>query len=538
MSKGGGRIIAEMPEGGERFNAEKMSEGIIAEKRQLSPHQAAAEDEAVAKRPSIGGLLDQPLATRFLNDPIIDGLCNRLAEIQPVVKTAQQLLEALRGSKVLADGTLNYDALKHFALVLKTWRNRHFRTGICEIIAKPKCVLPAVIEELSNGVTSEKIEERMCRIKEDQNLRHILEVANTPGAAATMIRGLLAVIISYWSYKELPTKLKSGEEISVAVEDECDAVEDQTDNVSVEFDEKLQLEREEHGEWLMEYGSPVQILYEEPAIEELAEDLMKDPRLSEKALECMGFLLKYDPRDVDTLNFAKQHYDVAHEVLEDSHFIHLLFERIKRDTEARTFVSRSGERVKVQTEDFIATINDIRGDPGLQYYGEHINNNEVGPALRVFLSIVILHWLHKDVYEKVSQKWKEYSLAQLKPIIDRRTAAAKANDNISAFLQYYTRFAGDFKDMKAALERLYDGKPYGHAFAELKISQYELEIDFREEQYDVEMERVEAQMSKGECDGPLAGCGFPAEKTPAPSQSQEKLRGGETSAGPTTTLSC
>ncbi|GER31179.1 ankyrin repeat-containing protein 2 [Striga asiatica] len=490
-----------MSEGGERCIAEKISEGIIAEKKKLSP-QAAAEDEAIAKRPSIGGLLDQPLATRFLNDPIIDGFCNRLAAIQPVVKTAQQLLEALRGSKVLADGTLNYDALKHFALVLKTWRNNHFRTGIYEIIAKPvlRVCFACHHRRTSKGVLSEEIKERMCRIKEDQNLRDILEVANTPGAAATTIRGLLIVIISYWSYKELLTKLKSGEEISV--EDECDAVEDQTDNVSVEYDEKLQLEREKHGEWLMEYGSPVQILSEEPAIEELGDELMKDPRLSEKALECMAFLLRYDPKDEGTLNFAKQHYDLAHEVLEDSHFIHLLFERIKRDTEARCFVSESGEqRVKVKREDLLATINGIMGDAGLRDYEEHIKNDEVGLALRVFLSVVILHWLHKDVYEKVSEKLEEYDLAQLKPIIDRRIAAAKANDNIRAFLQYRTRFAGDFKDMKAALERLYDGKPYGHAFAELKIAQYEVEIDFRERQYDVEIERMEAQMSKGECVG-------------------------------------
>ncbi|GER29656.1 COBRA-like protein [Striga asiatica] len=98
--------------------------------------------------------------------------------------------------------------------------------------------LPAVMEKLSNGVTSEKIE-RMCSIKGDRNLRHIMEVDTNP-PPATMIRGLVLVVI-YWSYMKLPV------EEEICENDVCDVGED---NVG------------EHNEWLMKYGSPVQNLEE------------------------------------------------------------------------------------------------------------------------------------------------------------------------------------------------------------------------------------------------------------------------------------
>ncbi|CAA0842727.1 Unknown protein [Striga hermonthica] len=253
-----------------------LSFSLTSKDEKMSVDKGKVSSAAEEDHEAISIILNQPLATRFLDDPIINGLCDRLAEHQPLVKTAQQLLKALRGSKVLEDGNLNDDALKHFALLLKTWRCKHFRSGINEIIHQSECVLPAVIEELSDGVTSEKIEERMCRIKGDQNLGHILEVANPP---ATMIRGLLIVVIGYWSYKKLPVE----EMCDILEDDECDVVEDKVDNVGGDvLDERLMLEREEHNEWLMKYGSPVQKLDEEPAIEELADDLEKDPRLSEK----------------------------------------------------------------------------------------------------------------------------------------------------------------------------------------------------------------------------------------------------------------
>ncbi|GER40517.1 ankyrin repeat-containing protein 2 [Striga asiatica] len=325
------------------------------------------------------GIIDHPIAITFISDPIIGGLCDRLSENQPLVKTAQQLLEALRDSKVLEDGTLNDDALKHFSLVLKTWRNRHFRNGINEIIHQPACVLPSVIEELSNGVTSQKIEQRMCSMKGDLKLRRILEIGpNTP--PATMIRGLVLVVIGYWSYKKLPV------EKEICEDDECDVGEDNVGGVL--YDEKLMMEREEHNEWLMKYGSPIQKLEEEPTIEELADDLEKDLCLREKAQQCMEFLLNYDPDN---------------------------------DTEARCFVSEYGQRAKVR--DILATINEIIGDPGLECYKKRIENNEVGPALR----------------------------SKLKAADDYEIAIAKANDNIKGVLRYSTRFACDLKVLHVCL---------------------------------------------------------------------------------------
>lgn len=60
-------------------------------------------------------------------------MCNRLAENQSLVQKARELLTALEDAR-FENGTLNDDALKHFALVLQAWRNRHFRTEIYETI--------------------------------------------------------------------------------------------------------------------------------------------------------------------------------------------------------------------------------------------------------------------------------------------------------------------------------------------------------------------------------------------------------------------
>ncbi|CAA0820576.1 Unknown protein [Striga hermonthica] len=186
---------------------EEMSDSFgFEDKRKVSPQAAHKEN---AKRPAITGLLDASLAFRFLSDPIITDKCDTLAKDEFVVQMAQQLLEALQASTVLEDGTFNDSAFEHFALVMRIWRIEVFNSQIYQMLCKG-CVVVDIIAKLSNEVENEQIGERMCRIKADHNLSDILQLKSSP---ATMIRGLLIILLGYWSYKKLPLPLGFDEKL-------------------------------------------------------------------------------------------------------------------------------------------------------------------------------------------------------------------------------------------------------------------------------------------------------------------------------------
>ncbi|GER49355.1 ankyrin repeat-containing protein 2 [Striga asiatica] len=382
---------------------------MITADRKVSPQEAA--DKENAKRPAITGLLDASLASRFLSDPIITNKCDQLAKDEFVVQRAQQLLEALQASTVLEDGAFNDSAFEHFALVMRIWRNELFNSGIQGLLVQD-CVVPDIIEKLSNEVENEQIGERMCRIKADHNLSDILQLKRPP---ATMIRGLLIILLGYWSYKKLPLPLG--------------------------FDEKLM----------------------------------------------------YD----GALFSAKLHCDLAHEVLEDPHFIQLLSESIKMDFDGRRFVEKYGKRAKVGNEDVLATVKNIIKDPGFHQYMEQIEKNEVCAAVRFSLSILIVHWMYDDVHEKVLVKLDEYAQAEL----DAKAEAWKATgyDNVEAKICYVTRFAGDLKGLNEALVKVYGNRSYKHVFDEIKIVQFHGEAITRMDQFDVTME-MKPHLYKGVCE--------------------------------------
>ncbi|GFQ05482.1 hypothetical protein PHJA_002692300 [Phtheirospermum japonicum] len=365
-----------------------------ADKRKVS----LAADEPNAKTPAIAGLLDPSLTCTFLDDPNIHDLCNRLAENKLLVQMAQQLVEALEDAR-FENGNLNDDAPKHFALV----RQEH--------------VLTTIIEELSNRVEDETIEERMSRIKGDNNFKHILD-ATKP--APIMMRGLLIIIIGYWSYKKLPLML--GEEYA------CGFVEDEEKVANVIDTKEIEL-REKYDIWLMEHGSPIQILEQ------------------------------------------------------DSFFC--------------SIVVKYSKRAPVQNEGAVVdVVNNIIKGPGFNPYKDLNEKKDVVGALRIFLSILIVHWIDNDAYEKLHKELVEYAEAQ------RAAAAAaklaKCKDSIRAEISYTTRFAGDLKNLKEVLDEVYGTASHGHMFDKLKIMQFEDEIIARETHYDIAM-NVKATLMDGAC---------------------------------------
>ncbi|CAA0828120.1 Unknown protein [Striga hermonthica] len=176
--------------GGYKYMEEELSDSFgFGDKRKVSPHEAP--DKENAKRPAITGLLDASLASRFLSDPLITDMCDELAKDELVVKMARQLLEALQASTVLEDGTFNDSAFEHFALVMRIWRNLYFNAKINLVLVK-NCIVPDMIDKLSNEVGNEQIGECMCRIKADHNLSDILQLKRPP---ATMIRSSNYVLL-------------------------------------------------------------------------------------------------------------------------------------------------------------------------------------------------------------------------------------------------------------------------------------------------------------------------------------------------------
>ncbi|CAA0820394.1 Unknown protein, partial [Striga hermonthica] len=161
-------------------------------------------------------------------DPFICRFCDRLAENESLVQTAKQLLEALKDSTTLENGSLNDAAVKHFTLVWKTWRNEYFRLALHDLICERESVVTTVIEELSDGVEDEDIGQRMCRMKRHKPFKHILKATNPP---ATMMKGLLIILIGYWSYKMLPGELDNVPEENIVdmVEEKADDDEDEND---------------------------------------------------------------------------------------------------------------------------------------------------------------------------------------------------------------------------------------------------------------------------------------------------------------------
>ncbi|GER49367.1 ankyrin repeat-containing protein 2 [Striga asiatica] len=454
---------------------EKMSESF-AEKRKVSPRAA---DKESAKKLAVPVLLDPSITSRFLEDPFICRFCDQLAENESLVQTAKQLLEALESSTTLENGSLNDAAVKHFTLVWKTWRNEYFRLAFNELIWERESVVITVIEELSNVVEDEDIGQRMCRMREHKPFKLILKATNPP---ATMIKGLLIIVIGYWSYKMLP-----GELDNIPEENIVDTVEEKADD---DEDENVRWDRfEEELKWIEEHQSPIEVVDREPGIDDLAEDLKADPSLSEKALQCMAALNSFDPQDARTLYSVNQHYNLAYEVLDDSHFIHLLAERTKRHTEVRVELRKYAfEREKIQSKDALAVVYNIIKDPGFHLYAKRIEKNDVGGALRIFLSILIVYWSHNSVYEKLTEKFVEYAREQSALITYLRNA--RGNDKTSGEIRYSTRFAGDLEGLKAALHKLYDDRACTHIFNELKIRQYRSEIEARRLNYDVKLNTV------------------------------------------------
>ncbi|GFQ05480.1 ankyrin repeat domain-containing protein 2 [Phtheirospermum japonicum] len=419
-------------------SADKRKVGLVA-------------DEPNTKRPAIAGLLDPPLTCTFLDDPNIDDLCNRLAENKLLVQMAQQLVKALEDAR-FEDGNLNDDALKHFALVRQVWRNEHFRTELFDMLTVQERVLTTIIEELSNRVEDEPIEERMSRIKGDNNFKHILD-ATKP--APIIMRGLLIIIIGYWSYKKLPLKLD--EEYAFGF------VEDEEKVASVIDTKEIEL-REKYDIWLMEHGSPIQILEEEPSIMDMANDLKQFRAL----LKWQNVV--WHPFTVLILKIMMAPYVTQENI--DSFFC--------------SIVVKYSKRAPVQNEGAVVdVVNNIIKDPEFNPYKDLNEKKDVVGALRIFLSILIVHWIDNDAYKKLHKELVDYAEA-------RRAAAAaaklaKCKDSIRAEISYTTRFAGDLKDLKEVLDDVYGTAPHGHMFDKLKIRQFEEEIIARLTHYDIAM---------------------------------------------------
>ncbi|CAA0820395.1 Unknown protein, partial [Striga hermonthica] len=270
--------------------------------------------------------------------------------------------------------------------------------------------------------------------------------------------GLLIILIGYWSYKMLP-----GELDNVPEENIVDMVEEKADD---DEDENKRWDRfEEKLKWIEDHQSPIEVVDQEPAINDLAEDLKADPSLSKKALQCMAALHSFDRQDARTLCSVEQHYKLAYEVLDDPDFIHLLAERTKRYTEVRVELRKFAfERAKIQSKDAVGVVYNIIQDAGFHLYAQRIEKNDVGGALRIFLSILIVYWSHNSVYEKLTEKYVEYAREQSALVTYLRNA--RGNDKTSGEIRYSTRFAGDLEGLKAALHKLYDDRSCTHIFNE------------------------------------------------------------------------
>ncbi|GER52954.1 anhydro-N-acetylmuramic acid kinase [Striga asiatica] len=412
-------------------------------KRKVSP-QEEAPDKENAKRPAITGLLDASIASRFLriqSSPIHEF----------VVQMAQQLLEALQASTVVEDGTFNDSAFEHFALVMRIWRNEVFNCGIQGMFVKG-CVVSDIIDKLSNEVENEQIGERMCRMKADHNLSDIILQLKRP--PATMIRGLLIILLGYWTAFGLCFDGDCGHKGHKVAEDGYGII-----------------ERDIVSDMKIGTRTPIQMLEDESFIEELAHDLKQDSRLFGKAQQCMEFLHIFDPKDDGSLFSAKLHHDLAHEVLEDPDFIQLLVKSLQRDFYGRGLVdNRYGKRAKVKNDDVLATVTNIVKDLGCHQYKDQIEKNEVC-AVRVFLTRLIAR----------ADAWK-----------------ATGYDDVEAKICYVTRFAGDLKGLREELDKVYGTRPYKHIFYELKIMQFRPEVSARRKQFDVKV-KIKAHLYNGLC---------------------------------------
>ncbi|GFP96787.1 hypothetical protein PHJA_001822800 [Phtheirospermum japonicum] len=226
----------------------------------------------------------------------------------------------------------------------------------------------------------------------------------------------------------------------------------------------------ESNELVMKHGTIEKL---EQELGELANDIKENPVLLSKAEMCMEYLSYFDPQN--------DYVGLMWEILNNPNFIDMLFERMKQDIhfcDLVKYYARQGLKQSV-----VDVVQGITKDAGFKLYRIRKYKKDVGGALRVFLSILIIYWMDEYTYMKVEERLFDYDNARA--AAEKAEEDARSHDTIIADINYTTRFAGDLENLRAVL-------------AKLKTIQFQKEISARERVYDVEM-NVKAGLSNGCC---------------------------------------
>ncbi|KAK4745041.1 hypothetical protein SAY87_011353 [Trapa incisa] len=170
-----------------------------ASKSETSSVEASSGQNVSPTSPAAANPFDFSAMSNLLNDPSIKELAEQIAKDPSFNKMAEQLQKNFQGSAG-ESAVPQLDAQQYYAAVQQVMQNPQFMS-IAERLGNALMEDPSmsgILQNFTNPLNKEVLEERMARIKEDPALKDILEEIETGGPAAMM---------RYWNDKAVLKKL-------------------------------------------------------------------------------------------------------------------------------------------------------------------------------------------------------------------------------------------------------------------------------------------------------------------------------------------
>ncbi|KAK4754826.1 hypothetical protein SAY87_008583 [Trapa incisa] len=181
--------------------------GDKASPKEDEPSRSGSSTEAVQSEPAFPNPFDFSAMENLLNDPSIKELAEQIAKDPAFNQMAEQIQKTFHGAaeeqSIPQFDTQDYLSTMHQVMHNPQFMNMAERLGTA-LMQDP--AMSGMLENLADPTHKELIEEQMARMKEDPDLKNILQEMDTGGPAAMM---------RYWNDKVVLSKL--GEAMGFAI---------------------------------------------------------------------------------------------------------------------------------------------------------------------------------------------------------------------------------------------------------------------------------------------------------------------------------
>ncbi|XP_026377086.1 ankyrin repeat domain-containing protein 2A-like [Papaver somniferum] len=182
-----------MASNSQKDNTDTTEKSVVPENNNDNETSSA---EAGAGFP--GNPFDLSAMSSLLNDPSIKELAEQIAKDPAFNQMAEQLQKSVHGAG--DEGVPQFDTQQYYTTMQQVMQNPQFMT-MAERLGNALIQDPStssILENLTNPVRKEELEERMSKIKDDPSLKHIIDEIESGGPAAMM---------RYWNDPEVLQKL-------------------------------------------------------------------------------------------------------------------------------------------------------------------------------------------------------------------------------------------------------------------------------------------------------------------------------------------